>query len=255
MGLYTALVGADSPFFTYYPDVGLDPSQNWVTTYLPTTYPILYYNTSTPVASVQFDFYGDEFELTAPGEPGCNYTISINGVFQTQTFHESFTFPVGQYHVELDVACAPGQSMAFEGVILSETQGASDLIDNTVYLTPEDIHQQGQWTKTFVYSEYFLLNFTHYESHTPHSTLSYSFKGVQTEVVGSVGPEGGDLEVTVDGESSKVLSAYRPVYDADVTLFAKQFLDNNAEHYVTVTNLGHNLTILTLIYDYLAPET
>jgi len=255
MGLYAELVGADSPFFTYYPDVGFNPSSNWVTTYLPTTEPILYYSTSAPVASVQFDFYGDGFELIAPGEPGCPYTISINGEFQTQTFHETFTLPLGEYHVELDVACTAGESMAFEGVIFDESQGPADLIDDTVYLTPKNILAVGQWQEKYVYSEYFLMNFTQYQSHTYGSTLAYSFKGVQTTIVGSVGPDGGEFIVTLDGKASKTLSTYRPVYDDDVTLWFAHLLDNDAEHFVTLTNLGKNLTILTLNYDVLVPES
>ncbi|KZO97755.1 hypothetical protein CALVIDRAFT_59756 [Calocera viscosa TUFC12733] len=255
MGYYTALVTADSPLITYYPGVGFDPSQYWVTTYIPTTYPLLYYSTSASVASVEFDFYGDEFGLSAPGEPGCDYTISINGAFQNQSFHESFDLPLGQYHVELDVSCSEGQSMAFEGVIFAENQGPDDLEDETVYLTPENINAVGHWKETFVYSEYFLMNFTQYQTLTPGSTLSYTFQGVQTEIVGSVGPDGGNFYVTLDGQRSKTLTAYRPVYDDDVTLWVEQFLNEGETHTLTVTNLGRNLTILQMNYDVLVPST
>ncbi|EJU05229.1 hypothetical protein DACRYDRAFT_103725 [Dacryopinax primogenitus] len=255
MGIYDALVLADSPLFTYYPPPGLDPSSSWVTVYPNATLPVFYYSTETPVASVQFDFYGNEVGLIAPGEPGCGYTISINGVFQNHTFHQSFDLPVGQYHVELDVACQPGQSMAFEGVILSETQGPNDLIDDTVTLTKNDIRTTGLWEEKVVYSPYYLANFTQFQTYLPGSTLSYTFKGVQTQIIGTVGPQSGSLQVTIDGQPSKILSTYRPGYDDTVVLYLKQFLDNYEEHTVEVTNLGQNLTILQMNYDVLAPET
>jgi len=255
MAYYIALVGANSPLFTYTPAVGFDPSHNWVTTYLDTASPILYYYTSAPTASVSFDFYGDEFELIAPGEPGCAYNITINGALQTEGFHDSFYLSPGQYHVELDVLCAAGQSMNFEGVIFEETQDAASLQDQTVYLTPKDIHTVGQWQKEDVYSQYFLMPFTQYQTHTWGSTLEYTFKGVQTEIVGSVGPDGSDFIVTLDGKPTKVYSTYNPVQGDDVTLWEEQYLDNSKTHIVTLTNLGSNLTVLNVNYEVLVPST
>ncbi|KZT50487.1 hypothetical protein CALCODRAFT_184542 [Calocera cornea HHB12733] len=96
------------------------------------------------------------------------------------------------------------------------------------------------------------MNFTQYQTHTPGSTLAYIFKGVQTEIVGSVGPSGGNFLIEING-NTKTLSAHRPVVDDDVTLWVAEYLNNYEQYAVSITNLGKNLTILQLNYDVLVP--
>ncbi|KZT54905.1 hypothetical protein CALCODRAFT_499215 [Calocera cornea HHB12733] len=99
------------------------------------------------------------------------------------------------------------------------------------------------------------MTFPQYTTSTFGSTLSYSFKGVHTQMYGAVGPSGGEYVVTLDGVPQKALSSYNHVAGNDVVLWFAQELNNDKTHTVTITNLGGKLEIQAIQYTELFPYT
>ncbi|EJU05243.1 hypothetical protein DACRYDRAFT_113417 [Dacryopinax primogenitus] len=256
-----ALVGANSPLLAYWPFVGVDPTEEWMLTYAPFTWPpIPVCYTEAPGTNIQFDFYGSEFQLLGPEEQGCGYTLLINGTDSGKNgFAEPVQLPAGQYHIEVNLSYSAGEFFNFEGFAFKSTEENSTLKDITTFINAPNIRPTGQWEETTLYSEFYHANFTQYLTNSTGAQLEYNFQGIQTTIMGSVGPSAGPFRVTIDGQSEVPLSAYRPVADDLVTLYVKQlpFADNSGSHNVIVTNLGqtNTVTILAISYDQLVSST
>jgi len=263
MSEYLTGLFANSPLLTYSPPVGFDQSTGWVNKPFVGDEP--QYVTSAPKASVSFDFYGDQFELsgslTPPIQgdtPPCDFTVSINGVVQNQTdFYNPYNnLPLDLYHVELTFFCGkPGQQADFAGPAFVETQGTTYMSQTDPYLNSSQIHTYGPWTEEQVFQEYFFMTFPQYTTTTFGSTLTYKFKGVHTQVYGAVGPNGGDYLVTLDGIPQPAKSTYNPVGGDVTVIYFAQELDKDKTHTVTLTNFGKNLTIQAIQYTELFPYT
>ncbi|EJU01420.1 hypothetical protein DACRYDRAFT_16125 [Dacryopinax primogenitus] len=245
MSQYVTNLFANSPLLTYSPPVGQNLSTGWMNIPFVDVEP--QYVTSLPKASVSFDFYGDQFELSgmltafAAGDaPPCDFNVSINGVLQNETsyYHPYNDLPLGEHHVEVTFFCPQeGQEVAFTGPAFVETQGKI-LKQSNPYLNISQISTLGEWTvtPTFQYTTTSLL-----------STLVYSFKGVHTQIFGAVGPTSGPYLVTLDAIPQPLRTAYNPVAGPTTVLWFAQELEEK-EHTVTITNFGKNLTVQAIQY-------
>ncbi|KZT54904.1 hypothetical protein CALCODRAFT_499213 [Calocera cornea HHB12733] len=159
MSEYITDLFANSPLLTYTPPVGFDASKGWVNK--PFINEEVQYITSAPKASVSFDFYGDQFELSgsltppiSEGVAPCDFNVTINGKLQpiTSFYHPYNGLPLDQYHVVLTFFCPDaGQQADFAGPAFVETQGTTFMSQTNPYLNTSQIHTFGPWKEAQVY--------------------------------------------------------------------------------------------------------